>query len=145
MPQLEELDTLSTQGMMKQAGTGESQGASCCFLLWLPPRSHARLFHSVFLFHLKNHLLLAPAAWAEWLFHDAIAPFYFIFDSNLIPASLCPGLCGWFCFLIEDTLSLSAVQHSAIRSLPCQLNKPSTFWIHAQSRRCPLPPTAGIC
>lgn len=36
MPQLEELDTLSTQGMMQQAGTGESWGAiaaSCCDFL----------------------------------------------------------------------------------------------------------------
>lgn len=98
MPWLEELDT---QGMMQQSGTGESWGASRCFLPWLPPRSHARLLHSVFLFHLKNHLLSAPTTWAEWLSHDAIAPFYFIFYSNLIPASLCPGFWGWFCFLIE--------------------------------------------
>lgn len=53
--------------------------------------------------------------------------------------SLCHGLWGWFCFL-SFTLSLSAVQHSALRSLPCHLNKPSTFWIHAQSGRCPSPP-----
>lgn len=57
MPQLEELDALSTQGMVQQAGTGESWGALCCFLLWLPARSQARLFHSVFLFHLKSNLL----------------------------------------------------------------------------------------
>lgn len=52
MPVLEEC-ILNTQGMMQQAGTGESWEATCGFLVWLPPRSHARLFHSVFIFLLK--------------------------------------------------------------------------------------------
>ena len=51
-------------------------------------------FHSICLFHLKSHLLFAPATRAERLSHDAIAPFYFISDLNLFMASLCPCALG---------------------------------------------------
>lgn len=121
---------------MQQAGTGESWGATCGFLVWLPPRSHARLFHSVFIFLLKAICsLLCRLGWmaVSWCYCSILLHFSLRFNH-----SLCPGLWDWFCFLIEE--SLSAVQHSAIRSPPCQLHKPSTFWIHAQYCHCPLPP-----
>lgn len=113
---------------------GVLAASCCCFLPGAMPG-----FFTLFSYSILKVIcsLLCHLGWmaVSWCHCSILLCFWLKFNH-----SLCSGLWGWFCFFIEDMLSLSAVQHSAISSPPCQLNKPSTFWIHAQPWCCPLPP-----
>jgi len=143
-PWSEELDALSTKGMTQQAGSGKSWElhAAPCYSCFPGPTPD---FRSIFLFHLKAICsLLLPLRLNGHLLMSLLCFTSFLTQIYSRPVSV-HVLRGWFCPLTEGTLSLSSVQHAAVKPPPCQVKHAKQILDSCSVPSLSFATTADIC